>query len=169
MSPTLTAATQLGVILGTAAYMVPEQAKGRAVDKRADIWAFGCVLFELLTGRRAFEGEDISDTLAFVLTKEPPWDALPPATPAVVRRLLHRCLDKDPKRRLRDIGEARIAIDEAAQPGSDKEPAAVARPHARRAWPWAAAVALLTLAVLAASILRPRVEPPQDRVRVPPA
>src|SRR5262249_27675759 len=101
-SPTLTArATQLGVILGTAAYMAPEQAKGKLVDKRADIWAFGIVLYEMLTGRRAFDGEDVSDVLAAVLRQEIDWTALPADTPAGVRRLLARCLERDPKHRLR--------------------------------------------------------------------
>jgi Tol biopolymer transport system component len=110
-SPTLTArATQLGVILGTAAYMSPEQARGKPVDKRADIWAFGCVLFEMLAGRGAFAGETVSDTLAAVLKSEPDWTALPEATPASLRNLLRRCLDRDPKQRLRDIGEARVAV-----------------------------------------------------------
>ena len=91
-SPTLTlAATQAGVILGTAAYMAPEQAKGRPADKRSDVWAFGCVLYEMLTGRRAFKGEDVSDTLAFILTQQPDWDALPATTPVAIRRLLRRC------------------------------------------------------------------------------
>ena len=101
------------MILGTAAYMAPEQARGKAVDKRADIWAFGVVLYEMLTGRRAFEGEDISDTLASVLKTEPDWNALAPATPSAIRRLLRRCLEKDRKRRLRDIGDARLEIEEA--------------------------------------------------------
>ena len=106
-SPTLTArATQLGVILGTAAYMAPEQAKGRPVDKRADIWAFGVVLFEMLAGQRAFKGDDISDVLAAVLRQEIDWAALPADAPPSVRRLLRRCLERDPKRRLRDIGDA---------------------------------------------------------------
>src|SRR5499426_1423439 len=98
------AATRAGVILGTAAYMSPEQARGRAVDRRADIWAFGVVLFEMLTGRRLFEGEDVSDVLAAVLRQQPDWSALPAETPASVRRLLRRCLERDPKKRLRDIG-----------------------------------------------------------------
>jgi serine/threonine-protein kinase len=120
MSPTLTAGpTRLGVILGTAAYMAPEQAKGKAVDKRADVWAFGCVLYEMLTGRRAFAGEDISETLAFVITKEPDWTRLPAETPAPIRKLLRRCLEKDRKRRLADIADARLEIDDAlsAPPG----------------------------------------------------
>src|SRR5688572_24747539 len=110
-SPTLTArATQMGMIIGTAAYMAPEQAKGKAVDRRADIWAFGVVLYEMLAGRRAFEGEDISTTLAAVLMKEPEWTALPANTPPALLTLIHRCLERDPKQRLRDIGEARLLL-----------------------------------------------------------
>ena len=90
--------------------MSPEQARGRAVDKRADIWAFGVVLFEMLTGKRLFGGETVSDVLAAVLTREVDWTALPPGTPAGVHRLLRRCLDRDPRTRLRDIGEARVAV-----------------------------------------------------------
>ena len=128
-SPTLTArATQLGTILGTAAYMSPEQAKGRATDKRGDIWAFGAVLYEMLTGRRAFEGEDVSETLASVLRQDIDLAALPSSTPQVLRELIARCLERDPKRRLRDIGEARLQLE---------TPAAVAGP---RAAPPAAAV-----------------------------
>jgi serine/threonine-protein kinase len=113
MSPTLSVhATQAGLILGTAAYMSPEQARGKTVDRRADIWAFGVVLFEILTGQRAFAGDDISMTLAAVLTKEPDWAALPSATPLELRRLLSRCVKKDPKERLQAIGDARIEIEE---------------------------------------------------------
>jgi eukaryotic-like serine/threonine-protein kinase len=112
-SPTLTGPmTAANVILGTAAYMSPEQARGRAVDRRADIWAFGCVLYECLTGRRAFSGETVSDTLAKILEREPDLDALPGSTPPRVRELLQRCLAKDAKLRLRDIGDARILLDE---------------------------------------------------------
>ena len=113
-APTLTA-TDLGerAILGTPAYMSPEQARGKGVDKRTDIWSFGCVLFEMLTGRTAFGAETISDTIARVLERDVEWDALPPSTPGAVRNLLRRCLQKDPNRRLRDIGDARIEIDEA--------------------------------------------------------
>ena len=118
-SPTLTArATQLGMILGTAAYMAPEQAKGRAVDRRADVWAFGVVFFETLAGRRAFEGDDVSDVLASVLKTEPDWSVLPADLPAPVRRLLKRCLEKDPKRRLRDIGEGMLQLDEGLASGA---------------------------------------------------
>jgi serine/threonine protein kinase/Tol biopolymer transport system component len=113
-SPTITiGATHGGVILGTAAYMSPEQARGLAVDKRTDIWAFGCVLFEMLTGRMAFQGGTVSDTIAAILQREPDWALLPPATPRAIDRLLRRCFEKDSKRRLRDIGEARIEVDEA--------------------------------------------------------
>src|SRR5258708_908267 len=104
-SPTITtpAMTRMGVILGTAAYMSPEQAKGRPADKRSDIWALGCVLYEMLSGKRAFEGEDVSDSLAFIITRDPDWTALPSDTPASIRRLLHRTFEKDRKRRLADI------------------------------------------------------------------
>jgi serine/threonine-protein kinase len=111
-SPITGALTGANVILGTAAYMSPEQARGKRVDKRADIWAFGVILWEMLTGRRLFDGETVSDTLAAVLRKEPEWDTLPPDTPPNVRRLLRRCLARDPKDRLRDIGDARIVIED---------------------------------------------------------
>ena len=126
-SPTLTlGSTQEGTILGTAAYMSPEQARGQAVDKRTDIWAFGCVLYELLTGAAPFPGETMSDTLAAILGREPDWAALPATTPPLATRLLQRCLEKDPKRRLRDIADARGDLDEALKGG--KAPATVATP-----------------------------------------
>ena len=114
-SPTITspAMTGMGVILGTAAYMSPEQAKGKPVDKRADIWAFGCVLYEMLTGTRAFRGETVSETLADVMKSEPRWTALPPGTPAALRNILLRCLAKDPRQRVRDIGDVRLALEGA--------------------------------------------------------
>lgn len=116
-SPTLTAhGTQMGVILGTAAYMAPEQARGKAVDRRADIWAFGVVVFEMLTGRRTFEGEEISDVLAAVLRQDLDFTTLPSATPSSVRRLLKRCLERDPRKRLSAIGDARLDIDETDTP-----------------------------------------------------
>ena len=112
-SPTLTArATAAGVILGTAAYMSPEQARGKPVDKRTDVWAFGCVLFEMLTGKRAFEGETVSDTLVSILSKEPDWAALPAGTPEKVKEILRKCLKRDAKLRLRDIGDARLDLEE---------------------------------------------------------
>src|SRR5665213_870887 len=112
MSPTITtpAMTQAGMILGTAAYMSPEQARARAVDKRADIWAFGAVLFEMLSGTRPFDGEDIAETLGAIIHKEPAWEALPATTPASVRTVIQRCLPKDPKQRVRDIGDVRLAL-----------------------------------------------------------
>jgi serine/threonine protein kinase/Tol biopolymer transport system component len=112
-SPTITVGgTREGLILGTAAYMSPEQARGKSVDKRADIWAFGCVVYEMLTGRKAFEGETVSDTLAAILEREPNWKMLPAVTPANVRRLLRRCLEKNVGRRLRDIGDASLEIED---------------------------------------------------------
>ena len=116
MSPTISltaAATQMGMVIGTAAYMAPEQAKGKVVDKRADVWAFGAVLYEMLTGQRAFGGGDVSDTLAMVLMKEVDWSTLPADTPGSVWRLLERCLARDPKQRIRDIGDAQLAMDGA--------------------------------------------------------
>ena len=137
--------TQAGIILGTAAYMSPEQARGKPVDKRADIWAFGVVLFEMLTGRRAFEGDDIAITLAAVMMKEPDWRALPAPTPVGLRRLLTRCLKKDPKARMRDIGDARLQIEELLS-GAPEEVGVPAIPHAlslwQRALPWASTGAL---------------------------
>jgi Tol biopolymer transport system component len=138
--------TEAGVILGTAAYMSPQQARGQVVDKRADIWAFGCVLYEMLTGRVAFAGETVSDTIGKILEREPDWSALPPTTSVVIQRLLRRCLAKDPKQRLRDIGDVRIEID-AADEGlpevSDVRLAPPAPAKTRAPWlPWAALVAL---------------------------
>jgi Tol biopolymer transport system component len=133
-SPTLAHhATEAGVILGTAAYISPEQARGKAVDKRADNWAFGVVLFEMLTGHGLFRGDTLSDTLAAVLTREPDWRMLPPSTPPGVRRLLTRCLERDPKKRLRDIGDARPDLDGTLDLAGRTEP--VARPR-WRALPW---------------------------------
>jgi eukaryotic-like serine/threonine-protein kinase len=114
-SPTITSPvmTRAGMILGTAAYMSPEQARGKSVDKRADIWAFGCVLYEMVAGKPAFGGDTLSDVVASVLTNEPDWAALPAETPAAVGTLLRRCLKKDPVRRLRDSVDARIELEEA--------------------------------------------------------
>ena len=130
-SPTLTAqATAAGVILGTAAYMSPEQARGREADKRADVWAFGVVFFEMLTGARLFQGETISDTLAAVLRQDIPWSTLPPGTPAEITRLLRRCLERDRKNRLHDIADARIVLEEVMRGGGKEEPAVTAPPPA---------------------------------------
>ncbi len=109
-SPTMMAATGTGVIMGTAPYMSPEQARGTPVDKRSDIWAFGCVLYEMLAGKRAFGGETVSDTMAAILRAEPDWASLPGTTPRALRRLLDRCLTKEPRDRLHDIADARIEI-----------------------------------------------------------
>jgi Tol biopolymer transport system component len=137
MSPTITspAMTQAGIILGTAAYMSPEQARGKPIDKRADIWAFGCLLFEMLTGHRAFDAEDVSLTLAEVMKSEPDW-ARVPALPSAVRMCLRRCLKKDPQQRLRDIGEARLALEGAIEVETSVEPSVGAQPAPRRIWPW---------------------------------
>jgi hypothetical protein len=130
----------MGVILGTAAYMSPEQARGWPVDKRADIWAFGVVLFEMLTGCRVFEGQTVSDTLAAVLRADIDLSALPASTPPAVRRLLTRCLDRDPKTRLRDIGEARVIL------ASPLEPAAAASTSLPVAW-WQRPLAIAGLGI----------------------
>ncbi len=158
MSPTLSLAmTQAGMILGTAAYMSPEQARGKPVDKRADIWAFGVVLYEMLTGRQLFGGgETITDTLASVVKDAPDLDKLPAETPAYLRRLIERCLRKDVNTRLRDIGEARIALENPPAPETPAQAATVV-PAAPRRLPWvlAAIFALSTLA-LAVLWLRPK-------------
>ena len=127
-SPTMTygyIGTQAGMVLGTAAYMSPEQARGKAVDKRSDIWSFGCVLFECLTGKVAFQGETISDLIADILTGDPDWAALPAATPPRVRELLRRCLEKDVRRRLRDMGDARIELEDTLSPRGTASSAAL--------------------------------------------
>jgi len=151
-SPTLAVhATQMGLIIGTAAYMAPEQARGKAVDKRADIWAFGVVLYEMLTGRRAFTGDDVSVTLASVLKDDVAWAALPADLPASLRRLLRRCLEKDPKRRLSAIGDARLELDEPDAPVSPSASPATASMPARPRW-HRLAWALSTLVALAALV-----------------
>jgi len=141
--------TVAGMILGTAAYMSPEQARGQSVDRRADIWAFGVVLYEMLTGVRLLEGETVSDTLAHVLTKEPDLDRVPAKT----RWLLRRCLEKDPKRRLRDIGDAWELLEEAA------EAQAIGPRH--RELPWAAVAAVSILAAAGLAVVHFRETPPQ--------
>ena len=143
LSPTITSPammTGVGVLLGTAAYMAPEQARGKAVDKRSDIWAFGCVLYEMLTGRRAFDGEDVADTLGAVIHKEPAWDALPAGTPPHLRHLLQRCFQKDPRQRIRDIGDVRLELQSAPHAALAYAPPAPSRSWV--AWSgWALAVA----------------------------
>jgi len=153
------AATKHGAILGTAAYMSPEQARGKPVDKRADIWAFGVVLYELLTGRRLFHAETVTETLAAVLRQDLDLTTLPPETPPSLRRLIERCLDRDPRRRLRDIGDARVELENTNRHGQ----AAVAQtssPSKRtmRVIPWALA-AVLGLALIVALVSHPRSAP----------
>ncbi len=145
--------TQVGMIMGTAAYMSPEQARGRAVDKRSDIWAFGCVLFEMLTGTRAFDGDDVSETLASVLAREPDWNRLPSDVPAVVAIYLRRCLQKNPKARIADVQDLRLALtgafDVAVPTRDTSTPREPTRPLWSRALPLVTTV--LVVAVAAAS------------------
>jgi serine/threonine-protein kinase len=175
LSPTLSspitgALTGANVILGTAAYMSPEQARGQAVDKRSDIWSFGVVLFEMLTGQRHFDGETVSDTLAAVLRKQPDWELLTDDVPAPIRRLLRRCLERKAKNRLRDIGDARIVIGEVLSGAAAEEettaPGAEPTVDSRPSRPWllpvvALAAAAITFAVV--SLVRPTPEPPPLR------
>ena len=154
--PTITtpAITQTGVILGTAAYMSPEQARGKAVDRRTDIWSFGCVLFEMLTGRSPFDvGDSVSDAIASVLTRDPDWSALPASTPPHVRQLLVRCLRKDVKRRLPHIGVARLDLEEESSPFGLAEVARSAAVTRARWVPWAVSVGAIALAGVAALAL----------------
>ena len=146
-SPTLTAAaTQMGVIMGTAAYMSPEQARGKPVDKRADIWAFGCVLYEMLTGRMAFHGEDVSLTLASVMKSDVNVKALSPDVPATVRTVLSRCLEKDTSQRIRDIGDVRLALAGAFEtPAGVPAERPVVKRRAREWLPWVAGIAIGSL------------------------
>src|SRR5262245_56577047 len=154
MSPTQSLhATQAGIILGTAAYMSPEQAAGQVVDKRTDLWAFGVVVMEMLTGQPVFKGENVSHLLASVLKSDPDWTALPATTPAALRRLLRRCLEKDRKRRLSDAADARLEIEEAmAAPRDDVAPSQVSA--WRRALPWTVAAAF-GVALVSALVLSP--------------
>jgi Tol biopolymer transport system component len=171
-SPTLSrAATMQGVILGTAAYMSPEQARGKAVDKRTDIWAFGCVLYELLTGKQAFSGEDITDILAAVVRAEPDWQALPPATPVKIRDLLRRCLQKDKTLRMQSAGDIRIEIVEALSAPAT----AVAATSAPAAKAWrervtqlgAATMTLIAITLAIILVLRaPKPAQPQQAVHL---
>ena len=165
-SPTLSAAaTRVGMLLGTAAYMSPEQARGKRVDRRADIWAFGCVLYEMLAGREAFAGETTSDILACVIRVEPDWSSIPASVPPRIRELLRRCLQKDAKQRLRDIGEARIAVEEvlsgAPQEVENFHESAASPPVWRRLLPWVAGILLATVIGVAVWELRPRTPTPQ--------
>ncbi|HUE87372.1 MAG TPA: serine/threonine-protein kinase [Vicinamibacterales bacterium] len=159
-SPTMISGTEAGVILGTASYMAPEQARGRPVDRRADIWAFGAVLFEMLSGERAFDGSSSAEILAAVLKADPRWEALPATTPPAIVTLIRRCLERDPRQRLRDIGEARVALE---KPGAVTQTTAgaISSPPRSRAFallPWAIAGALVV--VLLAALTWPTPPPP---------
>jgi serine/threonine-protein kinase len=149
-SPTFTspAMTAVGVILGTAAYMAPEQARGKAVDRRADVWAFGCLLYELLTGAKPFGGETVTDVMSAIVSKEPDWTRLPPDTPEALRALLGRCLEKDPRRRLRDIGEARVVLERPLDP----QPRVTGPPASRGVPLWLTALLGVLAAVLAIAV-----------------
>jgi serine/threonine-protein kinase len=163
-SPTVTSGgTVAGAILGTAAYMSPEQARGKPLDRRTDIWSFGCVLYEMLTGKRCFDGETMSDTLARILVHEPEWGSLPRGTPASIRGLLRRCLDKDPRRRLRDVGEARVVIEEH-QTGAAAKTEPVPRRTRSSVLPWTIAVVMTLCAAVLGWIVR---QPPRDPAREP--
>jgi eukaryotic-like serine/threonine-protein kinase len=170
-SPTITRmATQAGIILGTAAYMSPEQAKGKSVDRRTDTWAFGCVLYEMLTGKMAFSGETVTDTLASVIKSEPDWNALPASTPQAIRNFLQRCLKKDPRQRLQSIGDARITIEEilsgaatqsdsAAVSGGINPPLRVARWRTALPWCIVALLAIVLAAFIVADLMK---KPPEE-------
>jgi serine/threonine protein kinase/Tol biopolymer transport system component len=159
-SPTFASpATEMGVILGTAPYMSPEQAKGKPVDRASDMWSFGALLFEMLTGRPAFAGETVTDVLAAIVTSDPDWTALPPKTPASVRRLLRRCLERDRRRRLADAGEARFQIEEAQSSPADRDSAPRTTAASFSRWiPWA--IAALLAVSLVAIVSRTRKPPP---------
>jgi serine/threonine protein kinase len=157
-SPTITSPalmTGVGVLLGTAAYMSPEQAKGKPADKRSDIWAFGCVLYEMLTGKRCFDGEDVTDTIANVLKAQPAWNALPGTTPPTLRMFLRQCLHKDPKQRLGDIREMRLAMEGAFD--SDTAKSEGAMPSRLRFWQQPAVTAVIGASLVAYSWLAVRI------------
>ena len=160
-SPTLTAsATALGVIMGTAAYMSPEQARGRPVDKRSDIWAFGAVLYEMLSGKRPFQGRDVSETLGAVLRLEPGWDTLPSETPPRLSTLLRRCLEKEPKQRVHDVADVRLAMEGAFESSTDVRGADSATSPWRERLAWSVVAVLGVGLAVAAQWTRPTVQPP---------
>jgi Tol biopolymer transport system component len=166
-SPTITSpATHAGVILGTAAYMSPEQARGKPLDTRTDIWSFGCVLYEMLTARRAFGGDDVSEVIASVLARAPDFSRLPPATPAAVRRVVQRCLEKDRQERIRDIGDIRIELRDAL---ADPQPGMAVAPRLRGRWLAAlaiAAIAVVGIAGMLAATWPSRESDPEPELRV---
>ncbi len=173
MSPTITtpAMTQAGMILGTAAYMSPEQAKGKAVDKRADIWAYGCVLFEMLSGRPPFTGDTVSETLADVMKSAPPWQTLSASVPANLQALIRRCLVKEPRQRIRDVGDVRLALEGAFETTAPQTTATATSSASGGRLAWIAAVASLAAAALAVPAVRylretPPPSPPEMRLEI---
>ena len=166
----LTGATQMGMVVGTAAYMAPEQAKGKPVDKRADIWAFGVVLLEMLGGKRVFEGETASETLAAVMMKDPSWEGLPTDLPATLDNVLHRCLEKDPRKRVRDIGDVRLAM-EGAFETTVEAPIEQAPAPTLKLWQQPIPLAVVAAALLVVgglvtwTAIRPELPPPPDLIR----
>ena len=174
MSPTISltaAATQMGMVIGTAAYMAPEQAKGKVVDKRADVWAFGAVLFEMLTGQKPFSGDDVSTTLARVIEREPEWDALPNSLSPVLVTYVRRCLAKEPKQRIPDIAAVRLAMEGAFElPVEQVEPVPPQLVGWRRVLPWVAGLALAVVAALSVwTVTRPPATLPMRLNLVPPS
>ena len=166
MSPTVVspAMTTVGVLLGTAAYMAPEQARGRAADRRVDVWAFGCVLFEMLSGKQAFPGSDVTEVLATVLKSDPEWSALPSSTPLRVRRVLEQCLQKDPKLRIRDIGDVGLALAGAFETtAAASSPAPVGVPRRGFLWPAGVVAAALAASVVTWVSNRPAVVPAEPK------
>lgn len=153
--------SQAGVVLGTPAYMAPEQATGQPIDRRVDVWAFGCLLFEMLTGDRPFQGETVPETLAAVLRNDPDWHHLPDRTPTDLRNLMRRCLRKDPRQRLQAIGDARIILDEMIAGSPDLEETNNTRAPLRRAWEVAGAATVAVLTGIAAWVLKPAPTSPQ--------
>jgi Tol biopolymer transport system component len=157
--------TEPGVILGTASYMAPEQARGKVVDRRADIWAFGCVLFEMLSGARPFEGDSVTDVLSAIVSREPDWTRLPAATPLTLVALLRRCLDKDPRRRLRDIGEARVTLEQPVAAPAEMVTARPARRASARLVPLLGAVAVFLAVTVLVLFLKGRSADPAGTAR----
>ena len=158
----------MGVIMGTAAYMSPEQARGRPVDKRADIWSFGAVLFEMLTGRRPFEGRDVSETLGAVLRLDPDWDALPGNTPPRMSTLIRRCLEKEPKQRVHDVADVRLAMEGGFETAASASPPIGSQLTGwRQALPLALGISAVAVVItgLAVWTLKPSPQSPVDLMR----
>jgi serine/threonine protein kinase len=168
LSPTITSPammTGVGVLLGTAAYMSPEQAKGRPADKRSDIWAFGCVLYEMLVGRRAFEGDDITETIAAIVKEQPDWNALPAGVSPTLRAYLQRCLHKDPKERVGDIRDVRLALTGAFDVPMATHTETSRLAGLRHVWPWIAAAVIVSAGITVVAMRSLLVAPAQQPVR----